>query len=145
MSRKSKQVEPMPWHSPGAAFLQVRAVVPLISYTVCRGQRKFVFLLINGSIVWFLLYLNTFKQYQTKNWLIKIFWSIKLWGFPGGSVVKNPPANAGDPGLIPGSGRSPGAGNGNPLEYSCLENPMDGRAWQASVHGVTKSHTWLSN
>ena len=47
-------------------------------------------------------------------------------GFPGGSVVKNPPANAGDMGLIPGWGRSPGAGNGNPLHYSYLENPMDG-------------------
>ena len=46
-------------------------------------------------------------------------------GFLGGSVVKNPPANAGDAGLIPGSGRSPGEGNGNPLQYSCLGNPMD--------------------
>ena len=49
-----------------------------------------------------------------------------ILGFPGGSVVKNPPANAGDTGLIPGSGRSPGEGNGNPLQYFCLENPMDG-------------------
>ena len=52
-------------------------------------------------------------------------------GFPGGSVVKNPPANVGYMGLIPGSGRSPGGGNGNPLQYSCLENPMDRGAWQA--------------
>ena len=59
-------------------------------------------------------------------------------GFPGGSVVKNPPANAGDSGLISWSGRSPGEGNGNPLQYSCLENPMDRGAWQATVHGVTK-------
>ena len=49
--------------------------------------------------------------------------------FPGGSVVKNPPANAGDVGSIPGLGRSPGEGNGTPLQYSCLENPMDGGAW----------------
>ena len=59
-------------------------------------------------------------------------------------VVKNPPANAGevrDAGLIPGWGRSPGEVNGNPLEYSCLENPMDRGAWQATVHGVTKSWT----
>ena len=48
---------------------------------------------------------------------------------PGGSVVKNPSANAGDAGSIPGSGRSSGEGNGNPLQYSCLENPMDGGAW----------------
>ena len=53
--------------------------------------------------------------------------------------------NAGDPGSIPGSGRSPGEGNGNPLQYSCLENPMDGGAWQATVHGVAKSRTQLSD
>ena len=61
-------------------------------------------------------------------------------GFPGGSVVKNPPANAGDTrdtGSIPGSGRSPGEGNGNPLQCFCLENPMDRGAWWASVHGLT--------
>ena len=59
-------------------------------------------------------------------------------GFPGDSVVKNLPANAQDARLIPGSGRSPGGGNGNPLQYSCLGNPMDRGAWQAAVHGVTK-------
>ena len=53
--------------------------------------------------------------------------------------------NAGDPGLIPGLGRSPGEGNGNPLQYSCLENPMDRGAWQATVHGVAKSRTRLSD
>ena len=61
-------------------------------------------------------------------------------------VVKNPPVNAGDArdmGLIPGSGRSPGGGHGNPLQYSCLENPMDRGAWQATVHGVAKSQTRL--
>ena len=66
------------------------------------------------------------------------------YGFPWGSVVKNLPANAGDAGdvgLIPGSGRSPGVGNGNPLQYSCLGNPMDGGAWKAIVHGVSKSWT----
>ena len=59
-------------------------------------------------------------------------------GFPGGSAVKNLPANAGDAGLILGSGRSPGEGNGNPCQYSCWENLMDAGAWQATVHGVTK-------
>ena len=59
-------------------------------------------------------------------------------GFPGGSVVKNLPANAGEVGSIPGSGRSPGEGNGNPLQYSCLENPRDRGAWQATVHGVAE-------
>ena len=56
-------------------------------------------------------------------------------GFPCGSVVKNPLVNAGDTGLIPGSGRYPGEGNGDPLQYSFLENPMDGKAWQTTAHG----------
>ena len=56
--------------------------------------------------------------------------------FPSGSGVKNPPANAGDPGSVPGSERSPGRANCNPRQYSCLENPMDRGAWQAIVHGV---------
>ena len=59
-------------------------------------------------------------------------------GFPGSSVVKNPLANAGDASSILGSGRSPGEGNGNTLQYSCLENPMNRGAWQATVHGVTR-------
>ena len=56
--------------------------------------------------------------------------------FPGGSVVKNLPANAGEAGSIPGLGRSPGEGYGNQLQYSCLGNPMDRGAWRAIVHGV---------
>ena len=59
-------------------------------------------------------------------------------GFPDGSVVKNPLANAEYAGSIPGSGKSPGGGHGNPLQYSCLENSMDRGAWQAIVHGVAK-------
>ena len=59
-------------------------------------------------------------------------------GFPASSMVKNLPANAGDVGLIPGSRRSPGEGNGNLLQYPCLGNPMDRGAWWATVHGVTK-------
>ena len=59
-------------------------------------------------------------------------------GSPGGSVVNNLSANAGDVGSIPGSGRSPGEENGNPLQYSCLENPRDRGAWQAAVHGVER-------
>ena len=61
--------------------------------------------------------------------------------FPGGSEVKASASNEGDPGSIPRSGRSPGEGNGNPLQYSCLENPMDRGAWQATVHGAAKSQT----
>jgi len=64
--------------------------------------------------------------------------------FPGSAVVKNPPANSGDTGdtsLIPRSRRSPGGGNGNPLQYSCLKSPKDREAWRATAHGVTKSRT----
>ena len=64
-------------------------------------------------------------------------------GFPGGAEVKASAFNAGDLGLFPGSGRSPGEGNGSPLQYSFLENPMDGGAWRATVHGVAKSRTRL--
>ena len=62
-------------------------------------------------------------------------------GLPGGSDGKGSACNAGDPGSIPASGRSPGEGNGNPLQNSCLENPMDRGAWWATVHGVAKSRT----
>ena len=68
-----------------------------------------------------------------------------LPSFPGGLEVKVSASNVGDLGSIPGSGRSLGEGNDNPLQYSCLENPMDGEAWQATVHGVAKSRTRLSD
>ena len=64
-----------------------------------------------------------------------------LLGFPGGSEGKASACNAGQPGSIPELGRSPGEGNGNPLQNSCLEIPIDREAWQATVHGVTKSQT----
>ena len=67
-----------------------------------------------------------------------------LWDFPGGSVITKAPANAGDSGLIPGLGRSLGGEHGNPLRYSCLENPMDREAWWATAQGVAKSWTRLS-
>ena len=66
-------------------------------------------------------------------------------GFPSGSQAKNLPANAGDAGLIPGPGRSPRDGNGNAFQYSCLGYPTDRGALWATVHGVTKSQTQLSN
>ena len=78
------------------------------------------------------------------------YMKVIIWifgGFSGGSVVKNLPTNTGDTGdvgLIPGWERSPGEGNGNPLQYSCLENPMDWGAWWSTVHGVTKSQVQLS-
>ena len=69
----------------------------------------------------------------------------KARGFPGGSDGEESACNAGDLGLIPGSGRSPGDGNGYPFQYSCVENSGDRGAWRSIVHGVTKSRTRLSD
>ena len=73
------------------------------------------------------------------HFLLKSLLKLELPGFPVSSDVKVSACNAGDPGSIPGSGRSPGEGNGNPLQYSCRENSMDKGAGQAIVHGVAKS------
>ena len=79
------------------------------------------------------------KKYKSSiiNWISSMH-LMYLLGFPGSSVLKNTPANAGDMGLISGLGRIPGEGNGNTLQYSWLRNPMDREAWQALIHGVTK-------
>ena len=69
---------------------------------------------------------------------------VLILGFPGGSDGKESACNAGDPYSIPGSGRSPGGGHDNPLQYSCLENPMDRGTWRATVYGVANSRTQLS-
>ena len=70
---------------------------------------------------------------------------VYILGFPGSSGGKESAWDVGDPGLIPGPGKSSGEGNGNPLQYSCLDNPVDGGAWQATVHGVSKSWTRRSD
>ena len=72
-------------------------------------------------------------------------WAAISFGFPGGSDSKASACSAGDPASIPGVGRSSAEGNGNPLQYSCLENFMDRGAWSATAHGVAKSRTRLSN
>ena len=85
------------------------------------------------------------------SWVRKISWrrdritTPVFLVFPGGSDGRESVRNEGDLGLIPVLGRSPRGGHGNPLQYSCLENPMDRGAWWAIIHGVTKSQTWLSN
>ena len=85
------------------------------------------------------------KVLLMKLYTLLIYTFYGLWASPVAQLARNMPANAGDTkdtGMIPGSGRSPGGGNGNPLQCLCQENPMDSRAWQAAVHGVTKSWTW---
>ena len=98
--------------------------------------------IISAIYCWFSLSLSECKKRKEKSDL-----NIMVppeGDFSGGSVVKNPLANAGDAGSIPGSGRSPGEGNGNPLQHFCLENPMDRGAWWAAAHGVANSRTRLS-
>ena len=80
-------------------------------------------------MIWKKHFYSTIKQ--------SVLFTLNL-GFPYSSVSKGSACNAGDPALIPGLGRSTGEGNGNPFEYSCLENPMDRGAWQATVHGVSR-------
>ena len=97
-----------------------------------------------------LLWLDYFSLYSQSSfqvyfWLLLLILFLVFLDFPGGLDSKVSAYNAGDPGSIPGPGRSPGKGNGNPLQYSCLGNPMDGKAWQATVHGVAKNRTWLSD
>ena len=77
--------------------------------------------------------------------ILEFFYLLNTMSFPDGSDGKESACNAGDLGLIPGSGRSPGDGNGNPLQFSCLEKPMDRGVWRAIILGVAKSWTWLSN
>ena len=91
------------------------------------------------------------RRPQFDSWVRKFPWrrdrlpTPVFLGFPGGSDHKDSTCNAGDLGSIPGLGRSPGGGHGNPLQYSCLENPMNRGAWWATVYGVTKSQIWLSD
>ena len=115
----------------------------------------FLFLSSLGS--WF--HQRSFRQQQQPGCIQPCFLALHLqsctfgnmllsffkWGFTGGSDDKESACSAGDPGSIPGSGRSPGEGNGNPLQYPCLENSMGRGAWQTTVHGVAKSRTQLSN
>ena len=99
-----------------------------------------------------IIYIYLIPQNNEELSIINTFFTIcvttvYIRGFPDGTVVRNPPARAGNTrhkGLIPGSGRSPGVGNGNPLQYSCLENSMDGGVCQATVEGLAKIWTRLS-
>ena len=78
------------------------------------------------------------SYFQYSSTMLQLIFTLS---FPGGSEVKASACNEGDPGLIPGLRRSPGEGNGNPLQYTCLENPRDGGAWWAAVYGVAESDT----
>ena len=109
----------------------------LLFFIVCKGTLRQI--LLEGR------YWKKMVRLKKKNQFLEIHYHIL--DFPGVSVVKNPPAIAGDArdvGLIHGLGRSLGEGNGNPAQYSCLENPMDRGFWRSRVHGAAKSQTRLS-
>ena len=113
----------------------------------CHAIVQGIFL-IHGSNLSLLHLLNcrqVLYYWATRNAPYFICYVVLKSGCPGVSVVKNLPDNAEDAGSIPGSGRSPGEGNGNLLRHSCLGNPMGRGAWWATVHEVAKSWTWLSN
>ena len=119
-----------------------------INLTLKHRKCKFRTYMLNGSII-FYLKLNSvpsaLRCASPPSHLSFLSYIHQPTLFPGDIVVKNLPANAGELGSIPGSGRSPGEGSGNPLQYSCMENPMDRGAWRAIVPGVAKSWTWLSD
>ena len=114
------------WHM-GSSLTRDRTHVPYIGSTesTTGPQRKFK----NGNSA-------VFYEWITEG--------SETCDFPGGSVGKESACNAGDPGSIPGMGRSPGEGNGNPPPYPCLGNPTDREAWWVIIHGVAKSWSWLS-
>ena len=121
-------------------------MVSLISnlHSYSLGLWVLVFVIINYAVVNFIYYAclgigASTCLLRTSIHSAYVEHLLRVWGFPGDSDDKESACNVGDPGLIPGSGKSSGEGNGNPLQYSCLENSMDRRAWQAIVHGVAKS------
>ena len=150
---KSRQSIQSTWHN-AWHIVSVQKLLATIIIKPRASWIKWRFLLVSWNC-WETKWLRTAgknaKEQLTDNFMTfqSYWWKIKglsSWeGFPGGSAVENLPASAGDVGSIPGSGRSPGEGNGNPLQYSCLGNPMDRGTWWTTVHGVTISWTWLSN
>ena len=98
----------------------------------------YLFIYINIFLMW-TIFFKPLLNFVTGFLVLRfIFLAQGMWDL-GGSMVKNTPANAGDTGSTPGLTRSPGGRHGNPVQYSCLGNPMDRRAWRAAVHGVTES------
>ena len=114
------------------------------------GGRKQEFLKTFRKCLKFFVFLKCFVYcfeyiFLKSKWAFYSILFYFLWGFPGCTVVKNPNGSWRYSGSIPGSWRSPGGENVNPLQYLCLGNPMDRRAWWTNVHGIIKSQTWLSN
>ena len=119
-----------------------------VAISVCFANKVIYTIFLDSTYMpWYtmfvLLFLASFYMTVSRCIHILYLWSPKAY-FPHSSVNKESACNAGDPGSIPGSGRSPGEGNGNPLQYSCLRNPIDRGAWQATVHGVKRVGHYLA-
>ena len=145
----SRKTEPAPLFTKLVACLSCKLIL-----FVFREETNFKFVMLNKIFTRLIIPLPCFflRQKKKKKCSSSVERSLLLstssryvWGFPGGSDAKASACNAGDLDSIPRLGRSPGERNGNPFQYSCLENPMDGGAWQATVHGVAKSQTRLSD
>ena len=129
--------------------LSMRSISSNVSFKTCISLLSFCFddqsigvrRVLKSPTIIVLLSISPFMSIS----VCLMYWEISLRRFPGGSDGKVSACNAGDLGSIPGLGRSPGEGNGNPLQYSCLENSVDGEAWWATVYGITKSRTGLSD
>ena len=127
-------------------YLKSKLIYVMNIQYVCRKytkiiQKCYLRAEFQGFILFFIILLEYFynEHVNFNDYMIIYDYITKSQVFPGGSVSKESTCDLGEPGSIPGSGRSPGEGNGNPLQYSCLENPKDRGAWWATVHGVTQS------
>ena len=123
------------WNSNCRVDNSVRSMLSFLNFMIILWLCNKIHLLLGNTNL-------SIKGQVCLQYTFKWFWKKILYTH---THVKHLPANAGGPRLIPGVGRSPGKGNGNPLQYSCLGNPMDRGAWWATVHGVAKSRTQLSN
>ena len=137
----SRQLEPRTWIFPRGGRGCKRSSLPHTWFHRLLFE--------NASVLWFgqswIGFLSTRDTKSCREVFQKVGRSGGKEGFPGGSDGKESAWNVGGPGSIPESGKPAGEGNGNPLHYFCLENPMDGGAWQVTVYGVAKSWTQLSN
>ena len=127
---------PLCWQADG--FSQCVRYISVLQYLAvgyCVAKLKLLY-----RLLYLMLFISEYACHSDYLWSVIIY-----GGFPSNSVGKASACNVGDLGSIPGLGRSPGEGNGNPLQDSCLENPMDRGVWWATVHGVAKSRTWLSD
>ena len=112
-----------------------RTLLAKVVWILCYERWEVFWKVYSRDVAWSDSHVKKILLYMYNYFTLLYTWN---WGFTGGSVIRSLPTSAGDVGPIPGWGRTPGEGNGNPLHYSCLENPMDRADWRAAVHGSAK-------